>query len=84
MDVNNLWLWRTEDKNGMLSLRPHLPKAWNRLSFKILFRKHLFNISVDKDNVVVEQERGDSIRICIYGSEYTIKESDRLQIPVEK
>lgn len=71
-------------KNGMLSLRPHLPKAWNRLSFKILFRKHLFNISVDKDNVVVEQERGGSIRICIYGSEYTIKESDRLQIPVEK
>lgn len=71
-------------KNGMLSLRPYLPEAWNRLSFKILFRKHLFNIGVDKDNVIVEQERGNSINICIYGREYTIEECGRLQIPVEK
>lgn len=52
-------------KDGKLSLKPFIPKAWSRYSFKVVFRKHLIKVSVSKGILTVKHEVGERFSLII-------------------
>ncbi|KGX92656.1 maltose phosphorylase [Pontibacillus halophilus JSM 076056 = DSM 19796] len=61
-------------KNGQLAFKPFIPSDWDRYSFKINFRGHLLEVTVDKEGMVIQQEEGDAITIVVDDLEVTIPE----------
>lgn len=68
--------------DGVLSFNPFIPDAWNNYSFKILFRNRLLNISIDKENIKVSLEKGNSFDLKIYDKVYKL-ENELIQ-PIKK
>ncbi|WP_055668307.1 glycoside hydrolase family 65 protein [Desnuesiella massiliensis] len=60
-------------RQGVLCFNPFIPDAWSKFSFKIMFRKNLLKVTVDKSNVVIELENGSELALKIHEKEYTVK-----------
>lgn len=59
--------------NGELSFKPFLPKDWDGYSFKIQFRGSLLDICVDENKVEITLEKGSSLNLKIYDTEYKLE-----------
>jgi maltose phosphorylase len=70
-------------KDNTISFSPFIPKAWEKYSFKILFRGHLLKVITTKDFVKIQQEEGDTFTIKIYDKEYTMPENGELTIDMQ-
>jgi maltose phosphorylase len=67
-------------KEGTISFNPFIPKAWNKYSFKIVFRGHLLKFTVTTECITVEQQSGTDLSIFINDKSCTIKENSILEI----
>lgn len=67
-------------KDNTLSLNPFIPKAWNKYSFKVLFRNHLIKVSVSASNITLEQENGETFSLLVKNQKYTIHENETITI----
>ncbi len=54
-------------RNGSLYFRPQLPKSWERLSFKIHFRKSIIQLSFDKDSHQIKKISGEDLQVVVNG-----------------
>lgn len=50
--------------HGKLSFKPHLPKKWNRLTFRVQYKKAVIEVSMGKEEVSFKLLHGEPI--CIY------------------
>ncbi|GFZ31136.1 maltose phosphorylase [Clostridium zeae] len=62
-------------KDDMLHFSPFIPEVWNEYSFKIMFRGNLLNITVNKDNVIINHEKGSNVTIKVFDKEYELNGS---------
>lgn len=49
--------------NNILSFSPNLPKQWNRLKFKIQFKKRLIEVNITKQNIYYTLIKGEPIKL---------------------
>jgi maltose phosphorylase len=59
-------------RNNMLVFSPFIPEKWESFAFKIMFRNHLINITIDKSNVSIFNEADQPLEVKIYEKYYTI------------
>lgn len=69
-------------KDDFLSLKPFIPRAWSKYSFKILFRGHLLKVIVGNNKVVIHQEKGKDLDIIVYDNKYEITENGQIELDV--
>ena len=55
-----------------LSVNPHLPDVWNRVSARLFWAGCELKITVDKQSVTVEKLSGKAISVSVCGKEYTL------------
>ena len=67
-------------KNGKLSLKPFIPKAWNKYSFKIVFRESLIKVSVSTSILTIEHQVGTKFSLIINDKDITLNENETLTI----
>jgi len=65
--------------NKIISFKPNIPKAWNRLLFKINVKGRCFLITITKDKFYIKLESGDEILIKVYENKYKISEGKTLE-----
>jgi len=71
-------------KDNKLTLSPFIPKAWDSYSFKIMFRKRLLSISIDKENIRVNMEYGEELPIEVYDEHYDLKVNSPINIAMKR
>ena len=64
--------------DGEISLNPICPDSWESYSFKLTVGGTLLSIRVDKKGVSITNSSQKSVKLVIYGKEYTI--ADKLEI----
>lgn len=57
---------------GQLHFKPFIPKSWDSYSFKINFRDHLIQVTVDHNGVKIMQEEGDAFKLFVNEKEIEI------------
>jgi len=62
-------------KDNTISLSPYIPDGWEQYSFKVLFRGHLLRINVTKENIIIEQEKGNEFTINVFDNDYVVGEN---------
>lgn len=72
---------RTPDES--ISFSPFIPQAWERYSFKIVYREHYLTIAVDKKKVTISQE-GPELTIGLYNESYTLPANGELSVDVKQ
>lgn len=70
-------------KENMLCLNPFIPTAWNKYSFKLMYRGNLMKVTVDKENVTIVLEEGTSLTLAVYEKEYMVEKSSPLTIAIK-
>ncbi len=60
-------------REGILSFDPHLPSRWTSLSFKILYRTHILQVTIKKDQVTIENLNGEGIELYLYGNKKVVE-----------
>ncbi|MCD8188891.1 MAG: glycoside hydrolase family 65 protein [Clostridiales bacterium] len=64
---------------GKLRISPNLPKAWNELTYTILWRGQKLNVTVTQDTVsIVNETKTAPISLEVWGKEYTF--TDTLEV----
>lgn len=71
-------------KDNKLTLSPFIPKTWSSYSFKIMFRKRLLSISIDKENIRVNMEYGEELPIEVYDAHYDLKVNSPINIAMKR
>ncbi|UWD46931.1 family 65 glycosyl hydrolase domain-containing protein [Clostridioides difficile] len=61
--------------NETLSFEPRLPQEWKNYSFNINYRDNNINVYVDNNLIKIENLKGKSIKIIVYGKEYILEKS---------
>jgi len=65
-----------------LVFKPSIPKAWNKFSFKILYRNSIISVTVEQEFATFKVVSGPSTTVKIYDQEYTISNHElKLEIP---
>lgn len=64
-------------RDGQLHLKPFLPKKWDKYSFRLVFRGHVLEVSVDQTGANVQLISGDPLTINLSGEEVTLSKSDK-------
>ncbi len=59
-------------KEGRLHLQPLLPKEWQSLSFKVVYRGALIHVHVSKDGVTVHNETETPVSISVSGENFDL------------
>ena len=59
-------------RNGQLHLNPHLPRGWERLRFKILYRGSLLTITATQSGVDVTNSSDKRVTVVVRGEEKTV------------
>lgn len=67
-------------KDGKLSLKPFIPKAWSRYSFKVGFRNHLIKVSVSKGILTIEHQVGTKFSLIINDKIAFLNENETLTV----
>jgi len=55
-------------RDGMLSFDPQLPGPWKGLSFKILYRGRSLEVNIKKNNVTIQNIKGEGLDLYLNGS----------------
>lgn len=63
-------------KNGELHLNPQLPKKWDKLSFKLVFRGSLIRTEVSEAGVTYTLEEGEQIEFFHEGEKLSLRASE--------
>lgn len=59
----------TMEESGILAIRPHMPKEWQGLEFKLHYRGALIACSISPDNSVdLSVLKGGPVTVCIQGT----------------
>lgn len=66
--------------DNTLSLNPFIPEAWNKYSFKLMFRDNLLKINIDKKAVNISLEKGTSLTLKVYGESYLLNQTTPLTV----
>ncbi|MGX7043263.1 glycoside hydrolase family 65 protein [Leuconostoc holzapfelii] len=64
-------------RDGQLHLKPFLPKKWDKYSFRLVFRGHVLEVSVDQAGANVQLISGEPLTINLSGEEVTLSKSDK-------
>ncbi|MBL4939270.1 MAG: glycoside hydrolase family 65 protein [Lutibacter sp.] len=54
--------------DGELNFRPHLPKKWKSLNFKINFKNRILNCCFEANNVKIKLEKGEPLMVKVDNS----------------
>ncbi|MBC8060615.1 MAG: glycoside hydrolase family 65 protein [Clostridiaceae bacterium] len=60
--------------NGNLCFTPFIPEHWGSYSFKIMFRNHLLELTIDKNKIIISKKLGDELSIIINSISYSFKD----------
>lgn len=63
-------------RNGKLYLNPFLPKKWTSYTFRLVFRGHVLEVSIDNEGVHVELISGESLIINLSGVDVTLTQNE--------
>lgn len=66
--------------NGVLSLNPFIPKAWQQYSFKIMFRGHLLKVTVKQGEVIIEHQEGYDFQMKVWDKIYDLSKESTINI----
>lgn len=66
--------------NGVLSLNPFIPTAWQQYSFKIMFRGHLLKVTVKQGETTIEHQEGDDFQMKVWDKTYSISKESTINI----
>ncbi|MFY4776384.1 glycoside hydrolase family 65 protein [Metabacillus sp. RGM 3146] len=66
-----------------LSFAPFIPKAWNRYTFKVVYRDHLITVEVTSENIRLSQE-GPELSLKLYGKTAVLPENGKLTASINK
>lgn len=64
--------------DNKLSFTTSLPENWKKLTFKIKFRKNLFEVNIDQDNTRIFNLEGPDCDLIINGNQISVKESQTI------
>ena len=64
-------------RDGQLHLKPFLPKKWDKYSFRLVFRGHVLEVSVDQAGANVQLISGEPLTINLSGEAVTLSKSDK-------
>ena len=59
-------------RNDELNLKPFLPKNWTKYAFRLVFRGHVLEVTVDKEGADVQLISGDPLTINLLGKQVTL------------
>jgi maltose phosphorylase len=68
-------------KDNKLVFKPHIPENWSAFAFNILFRENQLNIRVEKNKVVVFNNKGKDIDLYLNDKLIHIPAESHLEIP---
>jgi len=60
-------------KDGMLSLDPKVPKHWQSISFKIIFRENTLTIKMSQESTEISNDIGEDLDLLINGVQYRVE-----------
>ena len=66
-------------KENMLSFRPALPKAWEKIAFKINFRNSIYTISIGQEEFQCQVEGEEETTLQLNGNKQVFKQEIRLE-----
>ena len=66
--------------NGVLSLNPFIPTAWQQYSFKIMFRGHLLKVTVKQGETTIDHQEGDDFQMKVWDKTYSISKESTINI----
>lgn len=61
-------------KNGELHLNPHIPRQWEKLSFKLVYRKSLIKVDITSNGITYTLEEGEELEFFHCDEKMTLKE----------
>lgn len=67
-------------KNNNFTFNPYLPETWESYSFKLNFRKRRLKITVDKEQIKIEQFSGTLFPLYVREKEYLSSKDNLLSI----
>ena len=67
-------------KENMLSFRPALPKAWEKIAFKINFRNSIYTISIGQEEFQCQVEGEEETTLQLNGNKQVFKQEIRLDL----
>ena len=67
-------------KENMLSFRPALPKAWEKIAFKINFRNSIYTISIGQGEFQCQVEGEEETTLQLNGNKQVFKQEIRLDL----
>ena len=70
------------DHDGVLSFKPQLPHALNRLAFRMIFRGRRLLVEIRDREATYELLRGQALEIVHHGSRATISAEAPLRLPI--
>jgi maltose phosphorylase len=88
--MGGTWMTVTQGFGGMrikdnkLSFEPFMPEKWKSFAFKINFRGSLLNVSIDKQNVNIENKGNNSLEILLFGKPHAIAANDSISVSMKR
>lgn len=67
-------------KDDKLSFDPFIPEKWNSFAFKIMFRGHLLKVTIDKNQVNIQNDAPEELNVILFGKDYTINANDKISV----
>ncbi len=67
--------------NGKLSIKPNLPKGWNRMRFRLFYKGALLQICISKKaaEVTLEKSKGKPVELSVNGKPVSLKQDGDAQ-----
>lgn len=63
----------------IIRFNPYIPCFWKGYSFKITFRRRNLKISLQKEQIIVEQQSGEPMQIFIFDKEFCISKNNKVK-----
>jgi len=67
-------------RDGVLSFDPMIPKHWDSYSFNLVYRGSVISITVNTNEVTVENKSSESVKLKLYSTAHEISGSSTLSI----
>lgn len=67
-------------KDGILSFDPKLPRQWQDLGFKIMFRGVMLEISMTSTAFTIHNQSNQPIEVVVKGHNYQVQDSSSLEV----
>lgn len=65
--------------DGIIRFNPYIPYFWKGYSFKISFRGRILKMSLQKEQIIVEQQSGEPMQIFIFDKEFCISKNNKVK-----